>query len=55
MNCIDMEEIVCAAKILACSATVIGVILGIAQWRKNILIKRAEFINDMRPSSGVVR
>ena len=45
MNCIGIEEIVIWVKIVASLATGFGVIIGIVQWRRSVLIKRAELID----------
>lgn len=47
MNCINIEDIVQWAKIIACLATAFGVIIGVVQWRKSVLIKRAELIDEI--------
>ena len=47
MNCINIEDIVQWAKIIACLATAFGVIMGVVQWRKSVLIKRAELIDEI--------
>lgn len=47
MDIIAIEELVRVAKIVTCSATVFGVIMGIIQWRKSVLIKRAELIDEI--------
>lgn len=47
MNCIGIEEILQGAKIIACLSTAFGVIMGIVQWRKSVLIKRAELIDEI--------
>ena len=45
MESATIEELVHVVKIIACLATAFGVIMGIVQWRKGVLLKRAELID----------